>query len=137
MDIWSKEKRSAVMAKIRSKNTKPERILRSALHKQGYRFRIHKNDLPGKPDIVFPTKRIAIYVHGCFWHFHKDCPEGKIPKSNSKFWIDKLNRNIIRDKTYIAEIEKAGWKTFVIWECDIENRLEVVLNRLNKHLKKA
>ncbi len=80
MDIWTKEKRSEVMSRIRSKNMKPEILLRSLLHKQGYRFRIHRKDLPGKPDIVFPTKKIANHVHECFWHFHVNSPEGKIPK---------------------------------------------------------
>ena len=135
MDIWTKEKRSEVMSRIRSKNTKPEIILRSLLHKQGYRFRIHRKDLPGKPDIVFPSKKIAIYIHGCFWHFHENCPEGKIPKSNSKFWTEKLQRNIQRDQMYLKEMKKQKWKVFVIWECDIEKRITIVLNKVIEKLE--
>src|SRR5688572_10805364 len=120
MDIWSKQKRSDVMSKIRSKNTKPELMLRSFLHKEGYRYRIHRKDLPGKPDIVFPRQKVAIFVHGCFWHYHKDCNEGRIPSSNSKFWREKLEKNIAKDEKYIEALKLVGWKVIVIWECEIE-----------------
>ncbi len=134
MDIWTKEKRSEVMSRIRSKNTKPEKILRSLLHKQGYRFRIHRKDLPGKPDIIFPSKKIAIYVHGCFWHFHNDCPEGKIPKTNSQFWELKFDKNIKRDKKHLREMHRNKWKTLVVWECQIEKRPEHILKKIIKTL---
>ncbi len=130
MDIWTKKKRSKVMSRIRSKNTKPEIILRSLLHKEGYRFRIHRKDLPGKPDIVFPSKKIAIYVHGCFWHFHKHCPEGRVPKTNSKFWSDKLQKNISRDRKHLREIKKHSWLALVFWECEIENKPEKVMKEI-------
>lgn len=136
MDIWSKEKRSDVMSKIRSKNTKPELILRSLLHKQGFRFRIHKKDLPGKPDIVFPKQKIAIFVHGCFWHFHSDCREGRIPPTNSAFWKNKLDRNVERDEQHRMKLEGLGWTVIAVWECDIENRLEQVVELLFSVLKR-
>lgn len=135
MDIWSKEKRSEVMSKIRGKNTKPEMILRSELFKLGFRFRVHQKDLPGKPDIVLPKYKTAIFVHGCFWHYHKDCREGRIPTSNSKFWTEKLQRNISKDEANIKALRKAKWKVIVVWECDIENRLGKVFNYIQKSLK--
>ena len=130
MDIWSKQKRSEVMSKIRGKNTKPEMILRSSLFKHGFRFRIHKNDLPGKPDIVLAKYKTIIFVHGCFWHYHKNCKEGRLPSSNSKFWKNKLQRNIERDNANIKTLEEKMWKVVVIWECEIEKHLEQTIKKL-------
>lgn len=127
MDIWSKQKRSEVMSRIKGKNTKPEMILRSELFKQGFRFRIHQKDLPGKPDIVLPKYETAIFVHGCFWHYHKDCREGRIPSTNSKFWKEKLQRNISKDEENIKALRKEKWKVHVVWECEIEKHLEQTL----------
>lgn len=137
MDIWSKEKRSDVMSKIRSKNTKPELFLRSWLHGQGFRFRIHRKDLPGKPDIVLPKYRTAIFVHGCFWHYHAGCNEGRIPDTNSKFWQTKLSKNIDRDLKHQANLRESGWQVIVIWECELEGkqRREHTLNTLIQTLK--
>jgi len=135
MDIWSKQKRSEVMSKIRGKNTKPELILRSQLFRQGFRFRIHQKDLPGKPDIVLPKYRTVIFVHGCFWHYHKDCREGRIPSTNSTFWKEKLQRNIARDKANIIALRKAKWTVFVIWECEIEKQLEQTMKKLSTKIK--
>ena len=137
MDIWSKEKRSLVMSKIRSKDTKPEIILRSSLHQLGYRFRIHKKELPGKPDIVLPKYKIVIFVHGCFWHYHKDCPEGRIPDTNSKFWKEKLLKNIERDKKHQDMCKELGWNVLIIWECELEKRLEEVLTKIKTTIKNA
>jgi len=109
------------MSKIRAKNTKPELALRSELFRQGFRFRLHRKDLPGKPDIVLPKYRTAIFVNGCFWHFHKDCREGRIPSTNSKFWKQKLQRNIMKDQANINALKRANWKVIVIWECEINN----------------
>jgi DNA mismatch endonuclease (patch repair protein) len=134
MDIWSKEKRSQVMARIRSENTKPERILRSALHRQGYRFKIHKKDLPGKPDIVLPKYRTMIFVHGCFWHYHEDCREGRIPNTNSKFWREKLSKNVEKDKRNIKDCEELGWKVLVVWECEIEKKLDDTIRKVKEKL---
>lgn len=124
MDIWSKEKRSSVMSKIRSKNTKPEKLLRSLLHRKGLRYRIHRKDLPGKPDIVFVKQKVAIFVHGCFWHYHQHCNEGRIPSSNSNFWKLKLEKNIAKDAQDVKALERLGWTVLVIWECDIEKQLD-------------
>lgn len=130
MDIWPKQKRSEVMSRIKGENTKPEMILRSQLFRHGFRFRIHQKNLPGKPDIVLPKYRTVIFVHGCFWHYHKDCREGKIPFTNSNFWKNKLKRNIERDEVNINALRKDNWKVFVVWECEIEKNLETTIHDL-------
>jgi DNA mismatch endonuclease (patch repair protein) len=137
MDIWSKKKRSEVMSKIRSKNTKPEKKLRSLLHQKGLRFRIHRKDLPGNPDIVFPKQKLAIFVHGCFWHLHKDCREGRIPSSNSSFWKQKLEKNVAKDLTAANELKAMGWNVLTIWECEIEKQTEESLISIISTLKKS
>jgi DNA mismatch endonuclease (patch repair protein) len=134
MDIWTKEKRSEVMKKIKGKNTKPEKILRSALFRKGYRFRIHRKDLPGNPDIVFPKYKTAVFVHGCFWHFHEDCREGRIPSTNTEFWNNKLSKNIERDKRNINALEEAGWWVLVIWECEIEKNIDDTIQKVMQNL---
>jgi DNA mismatch endonuclease (patch repair protein) len=134
MDIWSEKKRSEVMSKIRGENTKPELILRSALFKKGFRFRVHKKDLPGRPDIVLPKYHSVIFVNGCFWHYHKKCNEGRIPSSNSIYWKEKLERNIKKDAASIKALEAASWKVFVIWECEIEKNFELTFNNLIKNI---
>ena len=111
------------MLKIRFKNSKPEKILRSALHLRGYRFRIRKKELPGKPDIVLPKYNAVIFVHGCFWHYHKECNEGRIPDTNSKFWKEKLYKNVEKDKRHQQQCIDLGWKTVVVWECELEKHL--------------
>lgn len=135
MDIWSKKKRSQVMSKIRSKNTRPEKVLRSALFRLGYRYRIHAKQLPGKPDLVLPKYHTVIFVHGCFWHQHKDCREGRVPSTNSEFWKDKLNRNSERDAANIKHLKKLKWQVLTIWECEIERQLEKTIKRVISHLK--
>ncbi|MGI8581817.1 MAG: very short patch repair endonuclease [Chitinophagaceae bacterium] len=135
MDIWTKEKRSEVMSKIRGKNTKPEKLLRSLLHKKGLRYRIHRKDLPGKPDIIFVKQKVAIFVHGCFWHFHKECNEGRIPSSNSNFWKLKLEKNIAKDERHIEALKLAGWKVMVIWECEIEKNIKDKLDGIILSIK--
>lgn len=136
MDIWTKEKRSEVMSKIKGKNTKPEIILRSELFRQGFRFRIHQKDLPGKPDIVLPKYKTAIFVHGCFWHYHTDCREGRIPSTNSKFWKVKLAKTIERDGKHILQLENLGWQVMTIWECEIELNLKKVLFKITQVLRR-
>lgn len=118
------------MKKIKGKDTKPEKILRSALFRKGFRFRIHRKDLPGKPDIVFPKYRTAIFVNGCFWHYHEDCNEGRIPSTNTEFWKNKLLKNVEKDKRNIASLKESGWKVIVIWECDIEKNFDETLLKL-------
>jgi len=130
MDIWTKEKRSDVMSKIGSKNTKPELILRSALFKKGFRFRVHRKDLPGKPDIVLPKYQTVIFVHGCFWHYHKDCREGRIPSTNTNFWKTKLFKNVEKDERNVKVLQEMGWKVIIVWECEIEKHLGEILEKI-------
>lgn len=115
-DIYSRERRSHIMGRILSKDTLPEVKVRRALHRMGYRFRIHRKDLPGKPDIVLPKWKIVIFVHGCFWHGH-DCCEGHIPKTNSSYWAPKLERNRKRDLENAEKLDRLNWKRIVVWEC--------------------
>ena len=121
MDRISKKQRSRNMSKIRSINTKPEKAVRSFLHKKGFRFRINSHKLPGKPDIVLTKYSTVIFVHGCFWHQHDNCKYAYLPKSNKDYWLPKLNRNIERDKQVQDELKKNGWKIIIIWECEIKN----------------
>lgn len=119
-DIFSPEKRSLIMSKIRGKNTNPEMKVRKLIFSMGFRYRLHRKDLPGCPDIVFPGRKKVIFVHGCFWHNH-DCKEGRIPKSNTNYWQHKLERNKIRDAEHQAELETRGWRVLVIWQCQTMN----------------
>jgi len=128
MDKISPEKRSRNMSHIRAKDTKPELLVRKALFKQGLRYKIHYH-LPGKPDIVFPSKKIVIFIHGCFWHGHK-CKLDHSPKTNKYFWMKKITNNILRDKSTFATLNKLGWKVIIIWECDIENHIKNIINKL-------
>lgn len=122
MDIWDKKKRSEVMSKIRSKNTKPEILLRKAVFSKGLRYRINYKKLPGKPDIVFPKYKTVIFVHGCFWHGHKNCKIAHIPKSNINFWKNKIEKNKERDGLNYERITHLGWKIVVVWECQISKK---------------
>jgi len=118
------------MRRIRSKNTKPEMILRRALHALGMRYRLHVKNLPGKPDIVFAGARLAVLVHGCFWHRHPGCREASKPRSRSDYWEPKLNRNVARDAEHTAALEHAGYRVVVVWECDIERDLESAVDAI-------
>ena len=119
MDILTKEKRSWNMSRIRGKDTKPELAVRSFLHRKGFRYRLHVNNLPGKPDIVLPKYKTVIFVHGCFWHRHKGCKFAYNPKSRENFWNNKFNDNVTRFKKVKKELEKLSWKVVVIWECEV------------------
>ena len=118
-DVFDVEKRSAVMALIKGRNTKPEILVRQMLHRLGFRFRLHRKDLPGTPDIVLPKYRTAIFVSGCFWHGH-DCPRGKRPADNADFWNTKIDKNIQRDERTRKELEGLGWRVLVIWTCSLK-----------------
>ena len=120
-DNLSKEKRSWNMSRIRSGNTKPEIAVRRILHFLGYRFRLHRKDLPGKPDIVLPKYKTVIFVHGCFWHRHENCKYSYNPRSRAKFWQDKFAANIERDKQSAADLKMLGWRQLVIWECETKD----------------
>ena len=121
MDHLSKEKRSWNMSRIRSKNTKPEILVRSQLHRSGYRFRLHVKDLPGKPDIVLPKYKSVIFVNGCFWHRHRGCKYAYKPKSKVKFWNRKFTQNIKRQEEVTKQLRKLKWNVLVIWECEVNN----------------
>ncbi|VEN72843.1 putative very short patch repair endonuclease [Candidatus Desulfarcum epimagneticum] len=121
MDVFDKRKRSRIMGKIKGKHTKPEILVRSMLHKMGYRFRLHRKDLPGNPDITLPKFKKVIFVNGCFWHGHENCKRSKRPATNSEFWNEKLNKNIRRDKKNIQELNEKGWEPLIIWTCEIKN----------------
>lgn len=137
MDNWDKNKRSEVMSKIRSKNTKPEIVLRKALFAKGYRYRINFKMLPGKPDIVLSKYRTVIFVNGCFWHGHENCNISHIPKTNSSFWEDKIRRNIERNSINSNKIRNLGWNVIVIWECQLnsKSKLEKSLRDIEEELK--
>lgn len=116
-DVVSAQKRSEMMSGIRGKNTRPELQVRKALFSVGYRFRLHHKDLPGRPDIVLSGRRIAILVHGCFWHGHQDCRYAKTPSTRTEFWVAKLESNRQRDQRDLHALHAAGWRTLVVWEC--------------------
>lgn len=121
MDKITAEKRSENMRRIRSKDTSPELTLRRLIHGIGYRYRLHRKDLPGSPDIVFPGRQKVIFVHGCFWHQHPGCREGRIPGSRLDYWISKLGRNQTRDLANQRLLKEQGWKVLIVWECDLKD----------------
>jgi len=133
MDRLTKEKRSWNMSRIKGRDTKPEKIVRSILHKAGFRFRLNRKDLPGKPDIVLPKHKSVILVHGCFWHRHPRCKYAYTPKSRVKFWQKKFSENIERDKFVKKELRKKGWKIIIVWECKTKNP-EILKNHLFRYL---
>ena len=133
-DHLSPAERSRNMGKIKSKNTKPEKMVRSLLHSHGFRFRLHNKNLPGRPDITLKKYNTVIFVNGCFWHHHKNCSRANIPKSNKGYWIPKIERNKIRDKQNIAELKKFKWKVLVVWECEVKNT-DKIWNKLCKQLR--
>lgn len=134
MDVFSQEKRSKIMSRISGKDTKPEKIVRSLLHQMGYRFRLHKKDLPGKPDIALPKYKKVIFVHGCFWHGHEECPRSKRPSTNLEFWNKKIDKTIERDKRNVHCLQNMGWKTLTLWTCEIKNQV-ALKHKLRTFLK--
>lgn len=106
------------MARVRAKDTRPELAVRRLLHRLGYRYRLHRRDLPGRPDICFPGRRKAIFVHGCFWHRHDGCRRSTTPKTRTSFWEAKFERNMVRDRTNLSDLRKLGWEAMVVWECE-------------------
>lgn len=144
MDRITRKKRSWNMSRIKSKDTKPELIVRSKLHRMGYRFRVNRKDLPGKPDIVLPKYKAVIFVHGCFWHRHQDCKYAYTPKSRVEFWMKKFSKNVKRDNQNELELLKLGWYVKIIWECETKSETSITaeldhiirsveMNRRNNH----
>ncbi len=133
MDTISKEERSLVMSRIRSKDTKPELMIRSWLHKRGFRFRLHSESIPGHPDVVMKKHKTIIEVRGCFWHHHEGCDEARVPKSNVRFWKEKLKRNMARDTKNEILWRDAGWNVVVVWACELKpKRREETLRRVER-----
>lgn len=134
-DVFTKAKRSEVMGRIKGKDTYPERAVRSMIHRMGYRFRLHRAGLPGKPDIVLPRYKAVILVHGCFWHRHRGCRFAYVPKRRKAFWVEKFDSNVARDRRVIKELGKLGWNVIVVWECELAFT-ERLADRLNIALKR-
>lgn len=130
-DHLTTDERSRNMARVKGRDTKPELIVRRLLHRIGYRFRLHRKDLPGKPDIVLPRHKKAIFVHGCFWHGHPGCRRATHPADNAEFWAAKLDRNVARDAETLRCMGESGWNVLVIWEC--QTRDTVALEGRIKH----
>lgn len=134
MDHVAPEKRSEIMRLVKGKDTKPELVVRQLLHRMGYRYRLHRRDLPGKPDIVFASKKKAIFVHGCFWHRHPGCRWTTMPKTKVEFWERKFESNVTRDSRTLAELKSHGWDVLIVWQCETRD-LESLADTLQKFLR--
>jgi len=121
VDIVDPATRSRMMSNIRSRDTKPELVLRKQLHALGFRYSLHRKDLPGKPDLVFRKHRAVIFVHGCFWHRHEGCKLASVPATNAEFWQDKFTRTVRRDRENIMALKNTGWRTGIVWECSLRS----------------
>jgi DNA mismatch endonuclease Vsr len=133
MDRISKEARSRIMASIRARNTTPELAVRRLLHSLGLRYRLHERRLPGSPDVVFKSRKVAVFVHGCFWHSHPGCKHNRLTSTQSEYWKAKLTRNVERDARKERELARLGWRVLVIWECEAK-RPELILTKLSGFL---
>lgn len=121
-DVVDAPTRSRMMSGIRGRNTRPEMAVRRALFAAGFRFRLHRRDLPGAPDVVLPGRKIAVFVHGCFWHRHSGCRYSKLPATRPEFWRMKLDRNVERDRNVVESLLAMGWRVLIVWECTIRNK---------------
>lgn len=135
VDRLTPERRSWLMGRVRQKDTKPEMVVRRLAHALGYRFRLHRRDLPGRPDLVFPRRRKIVFVHGCFWHRH-GCRKTTTPKSNAEFWLAKFERNVERDRAAIKALEGSGWHVKTIWECETKD-IEALTREIEDFLSDA
>jgi DNA mismatch endonuclease (patch repair protein) len=133
MDILGSEERSALMARVRSKDTGIEVLVRRALHRLGFRYRLGGAGLPGRPDIVLPKHRTVVFVHGCFWHGH-DCPLYRLPKTRTEFWKAKIGGNRARDERNVADLKARNWKPLVVWECAIRGKSDIEVDNVIQHL---
>ena len=135
VDNLSPEERSRLMSRVRGKDTKPEMVVRRLAHRLGYRFRLHRRDLPGSPDLVFPGRKKVVFVHGCYWHRH-DCKKATTPKTNVDFWQKKFDDNIMRDNKNLSDLAEMGWETMVVWQCEAE-KPDDLADRLIEFLEPA
>lgn len=133
-DQLTPQRRSWLMSRVKGKNTQPELVVRSLLFARGFRFRVHRKDLPGRPDVVLPKYRTVIFVHGCFWHRHPRCRKTTMPATRTQFWSDKFAQNIERDRSNQARLETMGWRSIVVWECEIASGKELA-DRLVRELE--
>lgn len=138
-DIMDQKQRSALMARIRGRDTTPELTVRRIAHQMGLRFRLHREDLPGRPDLVFPKHRLAVFVHGCFWHRHEGCRYASTPKTRQAFWAEKFAANVARDARQEAALKERGWRVLIIWQCETGNEAGVMhrLTALINHERNA
>lgn len=134
MDKLTQQRRSANMRQIRSKNTSPELAVRRIVHAMGYRYRLHRKDLPGKPDLTFPSRKKVVFLHGCFWHHHEGCREGRLPQTRAEYWGPKLTRNCERDAVSVSKLKALGWDVLTLWECEVEKDHAAVSKRLRRFL---
>lgn len=134
MDRLTPQKRSLVMSKVRGKDTRPEMLVRSLLYRMGFRFRLHRKGLPGRPDIILPKYRTVVFVHGCFWHRHPGCNRASAPQSNTGFWEAKLAGNVARDARNMEDLARLGWKVIVVWECEMKD-IYALSARLRRELE--
>ncbi len=134
-DVFTEEKRSWIMSRVKNRDTRPEMLVRSVVHRLGFRFRLHDRDLPGHPDIILPRHRKIIFVHGCFWHSHPQCPRAKRPDDNRDFWEQKLSRNVERDASNQKKLSEIGWDVLVVWECETKDAARL-LRKLESFLRK-
>lgn len=133
MDRIDSQTRSRIMSRIKGRDTKPELAVRRYLHSRGLRYKLHDGTLPGRPDMVFKSRKVAVFIHGCFWHAHSGCPKAHIPESRREYWQNKLQKNVIRDSRSIRQLRAMGWHVFVIWECQIaERRLSQLYRQIVK-----
>jgi len=134
-DFMSSEKRSALMSRIRGKDTRPEMVVRRLVHGMGYRYRLHRKNLPGSPDLVFSGRRKVVFVHGCFWHRHPGCTLAATPSTRVEFWRRKFEQNVERDQRVVRRLKEMGWKVMIVWECETTD-IEALAIRLKEFLDK-
>ena len=136
-DIFSPRKRTEIMKNVRTRDTECELVVRKIIFAMGYRYRLHRADLPGKPDVVFPIRKKVIFIHGCFWHGHSGCARGKLPESNISFWQKKITGNKFRDGKVLRKLKNMGWQNLIIWQCQVSHKnITRLRNRIKEFLEK-